>query len=251
MYHQLSLLILCSLLLASLSSQAQKNEPAKDKKTVKEVINELPDMLIAQPETAADSNANKLINDNVSFTIPLLWKEKGLQTIIEFKLLKTDVEPLLATMPVPDKKLAQGLTINSGTIKKTAAEKKQLVIQQVKTHLQAYYKEAGISLSANELSEKVAAQVSQPESFKTDEGKTGELYYLNDIAAQQSNFIVLLLIPSADGTKTHFAQISYLRYNYETTLPEDAMELKTFVYPQEEEQYVDFTKKMLRTLRVL
>lgn len=229
---------------------SQKSEPAKEKKSVKEVINELPDMLLAQPETAADTNANRLINDNVSIVIPLLWKEKGLQTIIDYKLLKTDAEPLLATMPLPHKKLAQGIIINSGTIKKTAVDKKQSVVTQVKNHISAYNKEAGISMNAAELNEKVNSMITGPEAFKSDEGRTGEVYYLNDIDSKQSNFVILLLVPSTDSTKTHFVQITYLRYNYETTLPEDLMELRTFVYPEDQQDYVDFTKKILKTLRI-
>lgn len=229
---------------------SQKSESGKEKKTVKEVINELPEMLLAQPETAADTNANRLTNDNVSIVIPLLWKEKGLQTIIDYKLLKTDAEPLLATMPLPHKKLAQGIIINSGTVKKTAADKKQSVVTQVKNHISTYYKVAGISMTAAELNEKANSMVTGPEAFRSDEGKTGEIYYLNDIDSKQSNFVILLLVPSTDGTKTHFVQITYLRYNYETALPEDLMELRTFVYPEDQQDYADFTKKILKTLRI-
>lgn len=244
------LILICAITSVCQMSMAQKSEPVKEKKTVKEVINELPDMLLAQPETPADTNANRLINDNVSIVISPLWKEKGLQTIIDYKLLKTDAEPILATMPLPHKKLAQGIVIKSGTIKKTPADKKQAVFTQVKNHISTYNKEAGLSMSTSDLNEKANSMITGPEAFKSDEGRAGEIYYLNDIDSKQSNFIILLLVPSSDGTKTHFVQITYLRYNYETTLPEDIMELKTFVYPEDQQDYIDFTKKILKTLRI-
>lgn len=229
---------------------AQKDDTKKEKKTAKEVINELPEMLIAQPDAMADTNANKLINGDVAFVIPLLWKEKGLQTIIDYKLQKTDAEPLLATMPLPDKKLAQGVVITSGTIKKTTSEKKQLVLTQIKNHLSAFYKEAQVSITATELTEKVNAMQISSEPFTTDAGLNGNLCLLHDIDTKQSSLCILFLAPAADPAKTHFVQINYLRYNYETTYPEDPLEWKMFVYEDEQKAYVDFTKSMLKTLRI-
>ena len=103
----------------------------KEKKTAKEVINEIPDMLIAQPDAGPDSNANKLINDNLSIEIPPLWREKGLHTLAEFKLTKTEKEPLDATFP--SAKRTQDLVITMSTLKKSAEEKKQAVLTAVKT----------------------------------------------------------------------------------------------------------------------
>lgn len=234
----------------ALHVSAQKDETKKEKKTAKEIINELPEMLIAQPDAGVDTNANKLINGDVAMVIPLLWKEKGLQTIIDYKLQKTDAEPLLATMPLPEKKLAQGVIITSGTVKKTTAEKKQLVITQIKNHLSAFYKEAQVSTTATELTEKANAMLVNTEPFTTDAGLKGDLYLLHDIDPKQSSLVVLFLAASVDPAKTHFAQINYLRYNYETTYPEDPLEWKMFVYEDEQQAYVNFTKSILKTLRV-
>ena len=110
-----------------------------DKKSAKQVLEQLPEMLIAQPDGGPDSNANKLINDNLSIVIPPVWREQGLHTLAEFKLTKTDKEPLSATFP--PQKLTQGLTITMSTLKKTADEKKQSVLTQVKNHLLAYNKD--------------------------------------------------------------------------------------------------------------
>ena len=244
----ITLLIFISFL--SLSNYAQEKEKPKDKKSIKEVLKEIPDMLIAAPDAAVDTNANRLINDNIALDINPLWKEKGLQTIIEYKLQKTDAEPLQATMPVPDKKIVQVITINSGTSKKPLAEKKQAVLAQIKNHVAAFYKEAGVSITATELNEKTNAMLIGTETFTTAQGKTGELYYLNDIDPKQSALTILYLVPTADGTKTNFAQFSYIRYNYETTYPEDILEWKTFVYADEQKAYIDFTKKILKTMRI-
>ncbi|MES2619418.1 MAG: hypothetical protein V4615_01090 [Bacteroidota bacterium] len=229
--------------------QAQEKEK-KEKKSVKEVINELPDMLIAQPDAGPDTNANKLINDNMSIVIPPLWREKGLHTLLEFKVPKTNVEPLLSTFPLPDKKIAQGLVVYMSTIKKPAAEKKQSVLAQIKNHITAYYKEAGLSISAQELTDKTNEMIISTEAFTTGEGKQGELYVLHDIQTNQSNLVVLLLIAGVVPNTTNYVQFNYTRYTYETNLPEDLMELKMFVYPDEQDAYVGFTKGILKTLRI-
>lgn len=245
------LIILNALLSLSVGLFAQKTETSKQKKTVGQVINELPEMLIAQPEAEVDSNANRLINDKVSMVIPLLWKEKGLQTIIDFKLQKTDAEPILATLPLPEKKLAQAIIINSGTIKKTVADKKQAVISGVKNHLAAFYKEAQVSISSTDLSAKANAMLIGTEPFVTNTGLNGELFLFHDIDAKQSGLIILFVAPSpTDPAKSYFAQIIYLRYNYETTFPEDPLEWKMFVYDEEQQEYIQFTKNILKTLRV-
>ena len=244
-------IILFTLIAAiALPASAQKDDTKKEKKTVKEVINELPEMLLAQPDAGVDTNANKLINGDVAFVIPLLWKEKGLQTIIDYKLQKTNAEPLQATMPIPDKQLAQAVVITSGTVKKSVTDKKQAVLAQIKTHLSAFYKEAGVSINAQEMNDKLTAMQISSEPFTTASGIKGDLYLLHDISNEQSALCVLFLAPAADPAKTIFAQINYIRYNYETTYPEDPLEWKMFVYEDEQKTYVDFTKSMLKTLRI-
>jgi len=226
---------------------AQKKEETKPKKTVSEVLKELPDMLIAQPEAAPDTNANKLMEDNLSIVINPLWKEKGLQSIIEYKLQKTDFDPLVSTFPLSSKKLVQGLTINMNTIKKTFEEKKQMILADVKKHMLAYYKEAGMTADPKEITEKVNASVFATEQFKTAQGKDGVIYYINDIEKLQSNFTTLMVVNGNIPNTTSFVQINYFHYNYETTFPEDLLEWRMFPYEEDRQEYVDFTKKILKT----
>ncbi len=228
----------------------QNKDKQKEKKTIKEVIEELPEMLIAQPDAGPDTNANKLINDNLSIVINPMWREMGTHTIIDFKLQKISSEPLSNTFPLKEQELVQALSINMNTIKKTAEEKKQAVLALVKNHISAYYKEAGISISPQELSDKTNATVTSSETFTTDEGKQGTIYYINDIEASKSHFIVLLLIPSSIANYTCFVQFTYTRYTYETSLPEDIFEQRTFQYPDYQQEYMDFTRKILRTFRI-
>lgn len=239
------------LLLCSTFAFAQNEKDKKEKKTAKEVINEIPEMLIAQPDAGPDTNANKLISDNLSMEIPPIWKTKGTLTITDFKLPKTDQDPLKETFPMPEKQIVQSVAINLSTVKKAPADKKQLVINNVKQHLTSWYKDAGLALSAADATTKVNSMVSLPDTFTTAGGLSGELYYINDINSQQSSYQVVLLIPGSNPGTTHFAQIQFIRYNYETTYPEDILEWKTFVYPDEEKLFTDFAKKMLRTLKVL
>jgi hypothetical protein len=238
------------LLLAVHFSFAQNKDKAKDKKSVKEVINEIPDMLIAQRDAGPDSNANKLIDDNLSIVINPMWREKGTQSIIEFKVAKTDKDPLVNTFPLPQKKIAQALTINMGPAKKGAAEKKQAVIAQVKGHIAAYYKEAQLAINAQELTDKANAMIISTEPFTTSQGREGELTFINDIQTNQSGLIALLLVPGTTPASTYFVQFNYIRYTYETALPEDPMELKMFVYPDEQQAYMDFTKGIFKTFRI-
>lgn len=241
--QKVSLLFLFVLLVCFVS--AQNKEP---KKTAKQVLEELPEMLIAQPDKGPDTLADKLINFNLQLTIPPVWKEKGALIFSDFKLPKADHEPIYQTLPFPDKKLAQGIVITMNTIKKSTTEKKDMVLKDVKAHLAALYKENGATISAKELDEKVASLVSAPENFTTSEGRTGELYCINDIQPQQSNFVLLLLIPGADGKSSHFVDFRYYRFNYESNIPDDITEWRMFLYPDEQQAYVDFTKKILKTL---
>jgi len=225
-------------------------QSGKEKKSVKDIVEQLPEMLIGQGTTAPDSNANRLRNDNLSILLPELWYEKGLQTIIEFKLTKTDYEPLSNTFPVPDKKIAQAVTINMGTTKKTSADKRAEVVAGIKKHMLAYYKEAGVSVSADELNNQLKSAEIGTDKLQTEEGTAAELYFYNDIESKQSSLIVLMIVPAANGTSNHFIQVAYTRYNYDTTLPEDINEWKTFVYESEQQAYIDFTKGILKTLRI-
>lgn len=245
-----SLLFIALVLCSSSFLQAQKKEESKPKKTAGEILKEIPDMLIAQPEAPVDTNANKLINDNLFLTLHPLWKEKGLQTIIDYKLLKTEAEPLVSTLPLSDKKLVNGLSINMSTVKKSAEDKKQQVLGEVKKHLIAYYKEAEKSIDQTALNDLVNSMVLSSEPFTTDQGKQGILYYINDVETKKSNFTVLLTVPGNTPASTSFVQINYFHYNYDTTYPDDVLEWRLFSYEEDRQVYLDFTKKMLKTFRI-
>lgn len=241
------LLTLSLFLLASFSLFAQKE---KEKKTVKETIEQLPDMLIAQPEQAPDSNANKIVSDRLSIAVNPLWKKEGTLYFTDFKLAKTDKEPLSATLPLPDKKIVHQVVITLTTIKKTAAEKRDLMLADVKKHLAAYYKESGVAINSSDLAARAAEMITENESFTTTQGKEGVIFLLNDIQTAQSDFAVVFATPDTEKGGIYFAQIRYVKFNYETTFPEDALELKTFVYPDEQQLFIDFAKQMLKTLVV-
>lgn len=244
---KMRLLLLLALVSSQLFLAAQKKE---DKKTVGEKVEEFTEALLAQPDKGIDSDANKLVSGNVAMEIHTLWKEKGTLFFNDYKLDKTHNPPLDETMPLAEKKIIQAVTIALNTNKKTAAEKKDGLLKEIKTHLTGYYKEAGVAVSGADITAKVNAAVSSPESFTTAQGRTGELYFANDIQTTQSDFVALLILaPDAKGNLT-YAQIRYTRFTYETTLPEDANELKTFLYADEEKVYADFTKKMLKTVTV-
>ena len=228
-----------------MSAQAEKQTKGEK---FKEAIKNLPEDLIKQPEAVADTNANKIINDNLSIEVPLLWKENGTLSIIDYKLLKCDVEPLKSTFPLPDKKLVQGLTINLNTIKKTPADKKQMVLADIQKHIAAFNKEAGRAATKEELAAQTTAMIVSKETFTTAQGKTGDLYFIHDIQTLQSGFTALLLIPGASPNTVTFVYFNYFHYVYETTYPEDMLEWRTFIYPEDQQTYIDFTKKILKTL---
>jgi len=244
------LFLLLSLCLTTALLAQNKDDKKNEKKTVKEVIDELPDMLIAQPDNGADTLADKLVNFNLQLTVPPVWKTNGALIFSDFKVQKADHEPVVNTLPFPDKKIAQGIWINMNTVKKPVTDKKDAVIKELKSHLTALYKENGESISASDLDAKVKTLISEPEAFVTNEGKKGELYLINDIQGQQVSYIILLLIPGADGKSSHFVDFRYFRYNYESNLPEDLLEWLMFVYPDEQQAYIDFTKKISKTLVV-
>lgn len=251
MKHMLLLPVAMLCMVGITNAQNDKTTPKQTKgEKIKEAINNLPEDLLKQPEAEADTNANKLINDNLSFEINPLWKEKGALTIIEYKLDKCDADPLKATFPEPDKKLVQALTVNMNTVKKTPADKKQMVLADIQKHLAAFYKDAGKSVSKQDIATQANSMVISTEPFTTNQGRAGEICFIHDIQSQQTGMVALLLLPSADGLKTTFVQLTYSHYVYETSYPEDIMEWRMFIYPEDQQTYVDFTKKMLKTLMV-
>ena len=244
-----ALVVLGSLANAQTGKDKDKDntKPTKMEK-IKETIQNLPEDLIKQPDAVADTNANKLVSDNLSMEINPIWKEKGTLSIIDYRLLKCDVDPLKATFPLPDKKLVQGLTINMNTTKKSAADKKAMVLADVQKHLAAFYKEAGKSVTKEELATQTNAMVVGSEPFTTNQGRSGDLYFIHDIQTQQAGFTVLLLLPGTAPAGLTFVYVNYFHYVYETTYPEDVLEWRTFIYPEDQLTYIDFTKKMLKTL---
>jgi hypothetical protein len=82
-------------------------------------------------------------------------------------------------------------------------------------------------------------------------GKKATLHYFQDFEAKQTSFIVLMLLPDAEKGLTYSTQFNYIKYNYETELPEDLMDLKVFVYPDEQQLFIDFTKERLKTFNLL
>lgn len=230
----------------ALAQEKDKDKQTKGEK-IMETIKNLPDDLLAQPDAVPDSNANKIMNDNLSIEVHPIWKEKGTTSIIEYKMLKCDVDPVRETFPLPDKKLVQGLTVNLNTIKKSPEEKRQAVLAQIQSHLTAYYKEQGTLLSKEEMAEKMKAMQISDEPFSTA-GRNGHLYYMHDIQSLQSGLMVLLLLPGTDGKSVTFVHFHYFHYAYETTLPEDPLELRMFTYPEDQQAYIDFTKEILKTL---
>jgi hypothetical protein len=223
----------------------------KTKKTVKETLSEIPDMLIAQPDAAVDTNANKLMNDKMYIIIPPVWREVGTLSIIDFKLPKTDQDPVKATLPLPEKSIVKSMSINIGSWKKTAEEKRQQVLATQKSHLLALLKQNGRSMSVTELTEQLNNMQLPSEELTLNSGKKATLHYFQDFEAKQTSFIVLMLLPDAEKGLTYFTQFNYIKYNYETELPEDLMDLKVFVYPDEQQLFIDFTKERLKTFNLL
>lgn len=235
------------LLLLFITAFAQE----KTKKTVKETLSELPDMLIAQPDAALDTNANKLMNDKMYIIIPPVWREVGTLSIIDFKLPKTDQDPIKATLPLPEKSIVKNISINIGNWKKTAEEKRQQILAQQKSHLLALLKQNSRSLSAEELTEQLNNMQLPSEELTLHSGKKATLHYFQDFEAKQTSFVVLMLLADAEKGLTYFTQFNYIKYNYETELPEDLMDLKVFTYPDEQQLFINFTKERLATFHVL
>ena len=247
-----TVLLLVGLLFSySVAVHAQDSTKTKKPKTsLGDKIEALPDMLIPAYNNPTDSALSILKNENLTLIINPEWNEKGSQTNNDLKVPKLNEEPLKGTFPLPEKEIANSLTITMTTIKKSAEDKKNAVFAQAKTHLAAYYKEAGKAISADELTTNAKYFTSGPEDFTTAEGKQGQLYYANDIAPQQTTFIVLFVTPGAKPGTTVFVQFNYIKYTYESIVPEDYTELRLFVYPDDQKTYENFTKKYIRTLKI-
>ncbi len=221
---------------------------AQEKKTILQKAEDLGNKLIGQPDAGVDTTVDKIMTDNLYITVDPLWRQKGSMIFNDYKLNKTNEEPLVNTLPFPEKKLIQNITINLINQKKPVSDKRNATLALIKTHLTAYYKEAGKSISPKELDALVQSMIVSTEQFTTTQGKTGELLILNDIQAQKSEYIILLLIPGADASSTTYAQFTYTRFVYETEFPEEIMEWRPFIYQDEEQEYINFTKKILKTL---
>lgn len=220
----------------------------QEKKTLMEKAEDLGNKLISQPDAGVDTTVDKIMTDNLYITVDPLWRQKGSMIFNDYKLNKTNEEPLVNTLPLPEKKLIQNVTINLINQKKPVTDKRAATLAMLKTHLTAYYKEAGKTITAKELDALVQTMIVSTEQFTTAQGKTGELLILNDIQAQKSEYIILLLIPGTVPNTSTYAQFTYTRYVYETDFPEEIMEWRTFIYQDEEQEYIDFTKKILKTL---
>ena len=245
-------LLLSTLLSCSLAhAQTDSTKTKKPKTSLSEKIEKLPDMFIPQYNSPTDSALSILKNENLVLIINPQWSEKGTQMNNDIKIPKVSEDPLKGTFPLPDKELGiNGLNITMTTVKKTVDDKKQAVFNLAKTHLAAYYKEAGKAAGADELAASAKYFISGPEAFTTADGKTGEIYTVNDIAPQQTSFLVVLLIPGAKPGTTVFIQFNYYKYTYESIVPDDYTELRFFVYPDDQKTYIDFTKTFLKTLKI-
>lgn len=243
-----SVTLFIGLLLFSIVSSAQSDSSKFGKFYNK--LDKLPDMFVPVYNSPTDSALSILKNDNLVLIINPQWSEKGTQIGNDIKIPKINEDPLIGTFPVPERNTANGLDITMATYKKSPEDKKNQVFAQAKAHLAAYYKEAGKSVSADELAANAKSFISGPETFTTAEGKTGEIYTVNDIAPQQSSFLVFLVIPGTKPGTTAFVQFNYLRYTYESVVPDDYTELKFFTYPDDQKAYVDFTKTFFKTLQI-
>jgi hypothetical protein len=244
------LFLLSAICLVSIfSARAQDTTKARKKANVMETIKQVPDMLIEGKDNSKDSSMYFLKNDNLSLRVQPKWQEVGTQTGNDLKLDKINDDPLDATFPLPEKKLANGLIITMTTVKKPVDEKKKAVMAQIKTDLAKMLKDAGKSLGSQEMDETVNSMNVGLEPFKTDEGKEGQIYLFNDYTSKQSNFLIDLLIPGAKPNTTVFIQFDYLHYQYDN-IPDDLSELRVFPYPDDQATYVDFTKKILKTLKI-
>ena len=214
-----------------------------------ETAKKLPDMIVGKADTGPDSSMYFFKNDYLQMTVTPMWQEKGTQTGNDLKLNKINEEPFDETFPLGEKKLANGLIITMANIKKPVEDKKQMVIGQVKTHLAALYKQSGKIASSDEIAAQATSQITGPESFTTNQGNKGELYFINDYQPQQTSFYVALFIPGTKPGTSYFVQFNYYKFIYDTTLPDELSDLKVFQFPDDQTTYVDFSKKFLKTFK--
>lgn len=240
----LLLIILFTVLLAKAQNDSSKLGKLYNK------LEKLPDMFVPVYNGPTDSVLSILKNDNLVLIINPQWSEKGTQMNNDIKIPKINEDPLIGTFPLPERNTGNMLDITMTTVKKAPEDKKQSVFAQAKAHLAAYYKEAGKQVSGDELAANAKYFISGPESFTTAEGKSGEIYTVSDIAPQQTSFLVMLLIPGAKPGTTVFVSFNYVRYTYESVVPDDYTELRYFVYPDDQKAYVDFTKTFFKTLQI-
>lgn len=238
-----TLMILLALIVGAASAQN-----SGEKKTLKEKAEDFGNKVIAQPDAGADTTVDKIMTDNLYITVDPLWRQKGAMIFNDYKLNKTNEEPLVNSFPLPEKKIVVSANINLINQKKPTSDKRAATLAQVKSHLAAYYKDAGQAISAKDLDAKVQSAIVKTEEFTTAQGQKGELLAINDVQSQRSDYIILLLIPRVDGKETTYVQFTYTRYAYEDEMAADPFEWRTFVYPDEEQEYIDFTKKILKTL---
>lgn len=248
--NKVILFSLVFLLSATTAVMAQKADTTgKEKKSLIDKATDFGNELIAGPEHV-DTFVGKFVQDNLSINVPPIWRDKGTMMFNDLKLNKTDKPPFVTTLPEPQKKLVQGVILTLNTVRKSPEEKKQQVLTLIKQHLTEYYKMAGTPKSAKEIADQANTMIVGNEKFMTNQGVQGDLYLIHDIQAQQANFIILYLVPGAKPGSTNFVEMQYYKYIYETTFPDDIMDWRTFLYPDDQQVYVDFTKKMLKTLVV-
>ena len=247
-------ILLCLLSFFSVAAfaqtQAEKDsiKKEKQKKSLIDKANQLGNDLIAGHEKAPDTLVGKFVLDKLTISVPPVWREQGTMLFNDLKLTKTDKLPFVTSLPMPEKKLTQGVTMTMNSIKKSEEDKKQMVITLLKQHLTDYYKQAAQPKSPKEIADVANTMITGPEKFTTNQGKTGDVYLIHEIQAQQASFIVLFVVPGDVPNSIHFVQVLYYKYIYETTFPDDIMDWRTFLYPDDQQTYVDFTKGMFKTL---
>jgi hypothetical protein len=247
---KIAFLVFGILISATTVVNAQKDTTKAPKKSLSEKIEALPDVLIPFGTNPTDSAMSILKNENLTLIVNPTWNEKGTQTNNDLKVLKCTEDPVVGTFPLPEKTLLNNLIITMTTKKMSPEDKKNAILGAAKTHLAAYYKEAGKAITADELATNAKSFTSDPETFKTTEGKEGQLYFLNDIAPQQTSYIGLFVTPGAKPGTTVFVQFTFTRFTYESIVPDDYTELKFFVYPDDQKLYEAFIKKYLKTLKI-
>lgn len=236
--------------MANAQDQSQTDSTGKKKKAkFGETMQQLPDMLVAKADKGPDSSMYFLKNDNLSMQVNPMWQDKGTQIANDLRIQKINEDPLDETFPLSSKKLCNGLNITMQTIKKPVDDKKQQLVAQVKAHLLALCKAANKNMSADQVNEHVKDAIKGPEKFTTKDGKEGDLYLVDDFQPQQSGFLIAWLCPGAKPGTTVFIQFNYYKFEYDE-VPDDLSDLKVFQYADDLTTYLDFTKGILKTLKI-